>query len=88
MTDAFLTAIAKGAGVKDIAKWNRDRKNHTTLEVVKRSKKEAKGLGFKGTPSFGIAYGELGDAVLGSPQSTAQFEEAIEKASKLAKGEG
>ena len=53
-TDEFLTAIAKGAGVPDIAKWNKDRKSKAVLEEVEATTEHAKQLGFTGTPSFAI----------------------------------
>ena len=36
VTDEFLTAIAKGAGVPDIAKWNADRKSKRVLARSRR----------------------------------------------------
>ncbi len=53
-TDKFLTAIAKGAGVPNIAKWNADRKAKATLEEVEATTEKAKQLGFSGTPSFAV----------------------------------
>src|SRR4029077_16912754 len=35
VTDAFMTEIAKGAGVRNIAKWNKDRRSGKALEEVK-----------------------------------------------------
>jgi protein-disulfide isomerase len=54
VTDEFLTAIAKGAGVPDIAKWNKDRKAKATTEEVEASTARAVKLGFSGTPSFAV----------------------------------
>jgi protein-disulfide isomerase len=54
VNDKFLTAIAKGAGVPDIAKWNADRKSKSALNEVKGQTEEAKQLGFEGTPSFAV----------------------------------
>ena len=52
VTDSFLAAIARGAGVPDIAKWNRDRKSQRSINVVKATTAEAEQLGLTGTPSF------------------------------------
>ena len=52
VTDSFLTAIARGAGVPDIAKWNRDRKSQRSVNVVQATTAEAEQLGLTGTPSF------------------------------------
>jgi protein-disulfide isomerase len=50
--DAFLEAIAKGAGVKDLSQWNSERAD---LEAeVEATTAEAQQLGFTGTPSLAI----------------------------------
>jgi protein-disulfide isomerase len=54
VTDAFLTAIAEGAGVEDVAQWNKDRKSAKFTAEVKKTTEEAQQLGYTGTPSFGI----------------------------------
>src|SRR3954454_24217899 len=46
VTDPFLTAIAKGAGVPDIARWKRDRDSSRWSGVLSRTAAEAEGLGF------------------------------------------
>ena len=78
--DAFLEAVAKAAGVKDLAKWNEDRK--LLRPQVEKTTTEAQQLGFNGTPSFAInGPGTQGLETLGTPDSTGAFEEAIEGAS-------
>jgi len=52
VTAPFLTAIAKGAGVADIARWNRDRASRKWSATLARTDAEAGKLGFVGTPSF------------------------------------
>ncbi|MEX0972559.1 MAG: thioredoxin domain-containing protein [Solirubrobacterales bacterium] len=82
VTDEFLTEIAKGAGVPDIARWNQDRKDQTgSLREVQRSSEEAERLGMTGTPSFAVG-GPATDGleVLGTPGSAGALEEAIEGA--------
>ena len=52
VTDAFLTNVAKGAGIPDIAKWNADRSSAKWDAVLSRTKVQAEQLGFNGTPSI------------------------------------
>jgi protein-disulfide isomerase len=52
--DAFLTAVAKGAGVPDIDKWNQDRKDSRWQGLLDQIDREANRFGFSGTPSFAI----------------------------------
>ncbi|HEX6206381.1 MAG TPA: thioredoxin domain-containing protein [Solirubrobacterales bacterium] len=77
--DAFIEAVAKAAGVEDMAKWNEDRK--LMRAEVEETSQEARQLGFNGTPSFAIeGPGTKGLETLGTPTSTGAFEEAIEEA--------
>jgi protein-disulfide isomerase len=77
--DEFLEAVAKGAGVKDLARWNSERAKLTA--EVEATSQEAENLGFDGTPSFGIKGPSTdGLKLLGTPDSTGAFEEAIEEA--------
>jgi len=81
VTDEFLTAIAKGAGVTDIARWNRDRGSKAVLSEVSASTAEAEKLGFTGTPSFALdGPATDGTAAMGTPDSAAVLEEGIEAA--------
>lgn len=81
VTDEFLTAIAEGAGVPDIGRWNRDRKSKAILEEVAASTAEAQELGFNGTPSFAMeGPGAKGTEALGTPESAAALESAISSA--------
>ena len=78
--DAFLEAVAESAGVKDMAKWDEDRK--LLRAKVEETSQEAEQLGFNGTPSFAIEGPDTkGLETLGTPNSTSAFEEAIEEAS-------
>jgi protein-disulfide isomerase len=82
VTEEFLEAIAKGAGVKDIAKFNQERKTKESKEEVTRTFEQAQKFGFEGTPSFAIkGPGSKGIELLNTPQSVGEFEEAIEQAS-------
>lgn len=79
--DEFLTAIAKGAGVKDIAKWNEERKGAKFTSEVTKTTEQAQKFGFTGTPSFAVkGPNSNGTELLGTPGSAGEIEEAIEKA--------
>jgi protein-disulfide isomerase len=81
VTDEFLAEIARGAGVPDIAKWERDRKSSATLAQVRRTTEEAERLNLTGTPSFAVeGPGTKGLETLGTPASAGALEEAIEGA--------
>jgi protein-disulfide isomerase len=78
--DAFLKAIAKGAGVENLAKWRTAREK--LIPEVEETTAEARHLGFEGTPSFAVkGPSSKGLEPLGTPESTGAIEEAIEKAS-------
>lgn len=82
VTDEFLTSIAKGAGVKDIARWNKERKDPKTTKEVDATLAEAQKFGFTGTPSFAIqGPGTNGVELPGTLQTPGEFEDAIEAAS-------
>ena len=82
VTDEFMTAVAKGAGVKNIAQWEKDRKSKAATKEVEATTAEAAKLGFSGTPSFAIkGPGTNGVHLLPTLTTTAEFEEAIEEAS-------
>lgn len=81
VTDAFMAEIAKGAGVKDIARWNKGRRSARVTGEVEATTAEAQRLGFTGTPSFAVeGPGTKGMETLGTPSSPAAIEEAIEAA--------
>lgn len=82
VTDAFITAVAKGAGVKDIAAFNKERESKALEKEVNDTTGEAQNFGFEGTPSFAIkGPNSNGIELLGTPGSPAAIEEAIKKAS-------
>lgn len=81
VTDEFMTSIAKGAGVENIAEWNKVRKEAGTTKEVEATTAEAQKFGFNGTPSFAIkGPGTKGIELLGTLQSPGEFEEAIDAA--------
>ena len=78
VTDEFLTAIAKAAGVPDIAKWNHDRQSGPVLDEVAETTSQAEALGFSGTPSFAVrGPATSGVEALGTPNSADELESAI-----------
>jgi protein-disulfide isomerase len=82
VTDEFMESIAKGAGVKNLAKWNEERKGTEFTDEVTKTTEEAQKFGFTGTPSFAIkGPGSNGIELLGTPSTPEALEEAIEKAS-------
>lgn len=81
VTDQFLTAVARAAGVRDIGKWNRDRKSKAILAEVEETTAEARELGFTGTPSFAVeGPGTEGLETLGSLGSGGDLEAAVSAA--------
>jgi protein-disulfide isomerase len=77
--DRFLEAVAKGAGVKNLARWNSER---AELDgAAEKTSEEAQSLGFTGTPSFAVkGPSSNGLKALGTPGSTDALEGAIEEA--------
>ncbi len=80
--DEFLTAVAKAAGVKDIAQWNKERESAKLTDRVTETTEQAQRYGFTGTPSFAIkGPSSNGIELLGSLSTPEEFEKAIEEAS-------
>jgi protein-disulfide isomerase len=79
--DEFLTAVAKSAGVKDIARWNKERQGKKLTGEVEKTTEQAQTFGFTGTPSFAIKGPSTnGTELLGTLSTPEEFEEAIEAA--------
>jgi protein-disulfide isomerase len=79
VTDSFLESVAKGAGVRDIAKWNTDRQSAKWDPVLSKVQSDARSLGLNATPSI-VVEGPGGRRVVGSgvlPLS--QIEDAIKQ---------
>jgi protein-disulfide isomerase len=66
VTPAFLTAIARGAGVEDIARWNRDRKSDRWNRTIADTRAAAENLDLGGTPSV-VVVGPGGRQILTAP---------------------
>jgi protein-disulfide isomerase len=82
VTDEFIEAVAKAAGVKDIARFNQERKSPTVEEEAKRTSEQAQTLGFEGTPSFAIKGPNSNGLELPGQLSTPEeFEKKIEEVS-------
>ncbi len=82
VTEDFLEAVARAAGVKDMATWNKRRKTKSVREEATKTTESAEAkLGFHATPSFAIEGPKTnGLELLGTPESTEQLEEAIARA--------
>jgi protein-disulfide isomerase len=81
ITDDFLTAIAEAAGVKDIAKWDEDRKSAKVKNEVKEGHEEALSIGLEGTPTFMVKGPQTnGLELVGTATTPGPLEEAIEAA--------
>jgi len=80
VTDEFLAAIARGAGVPDMARWNADRGSATVKREVNRTSAQASNLGLTGTPSFAIQSRGGALEPLGLPGSAAEIESALSQA--------
>jgi protein-disulfide isomerase len=80
VTDSFLEAVAKGAGVTDIAKWNQDRQSTRWDAQLTQTASQASQLGLTGTPGF-LFEGPNGHKTVPSPGSAAAIESAIKSVS-------
>lgn len=77
--ESFLEAVAEGAGVKDLDRWNEDRED--LVAEVEEVTAEAQRLRLEGTPTFAIRGPRTdGLEVIGTPTSAGALEEAIEEA--------
>jgi protein-disulfide isomerase len=64
VTDSFLTDMAKGAGVPDIAKWDQDRNDPKWDATIQQGSSQADSFGFTGTPSI-VVQGPNGQKAIG-----------------------
>jgi protein-disulfide isomerase len=85
VTDNFMSAVAKGAGVSNIGKWNQARRSPSWNKVLAQHQKQFQGFGFSGTPSFAIQSGNGPEkAIPGQGGTTTLSPGAIEAAIKKA----
>jgi protein-disulfide isomerase len=78
VTDEFLRALARGADVPDIGRWNRERRSRRVLAEVAATTEEGERLGFHSTPSFAVDGPRTrGLKPLGVIESTDDLEAAI-----------
>jgi protein-disulfide isomerase len=78
VTDEFLTAIARGAGVPNIREWNADRENPRWDAVLSKTRAAADSLGIASTPTI-VVEGPGGTKVVGSSVvSLGDIESAIQ----------
>jgi protein-disulfide isomerase len=82
VTEEFIESIGKGAGIPNLDQWNKERKSKKYKKQLEETTKQAEKIGFEGTPSFAVeGPSSKGLELIGTPESTGQLEEAIEKAS-------
>ena len=82
VTDEFMEAVAKGAGVKNLKQWNEERNSKRLKEEVEETTNEALNkFQFGGTPSFAIKGPSTNGIELIAPETVEDFEEAINAAS-------
>jgi protein-disulfide isomerase len=82
VTEAFIESIGRRSGIPNLARWNKERKGHRYKHQIEAESKEAAKLGFEGTPSFAIEGPSIeGLKKIGTPETSGQLEEEIEKAS-------
>lgn len=75
-----LREVAEEAGVEDIAKWEEDLEDIRWQDEIEETNREARRLGFSGTPAFAIQVGEGEPTAIETPASLADVEAAIEGA--------
>jgi protein-disulfide isomerase len=80
VTDSFLEAVARGAGVEDIEKWKQDLQSPRWDAVLRQTSAEAQRAGFSSTPSF-VVEGPNGTKPLPSAGSASAIEAAIDSVS-------
>ncbi len=80
-TDEYIESLAEYVGIPDMAKWKQEFQSGKYKKQVEATTRQAEKLGFTGTPSFSIEGPKSnGLELLGTPETTGDLEEAIEKA--------
>lgn len=78
VTESFIESIGRGAGIPNLAKWNKERKSGKYKTQVEETTKQAEKIGFHATPSFAVeGPSSNGLELIGTPESTEAVEEAI-----------
>jgi protein-disulfide isomerase len=81
VTPDFVESMAKYVGVPDVAKFMKEWEGDKYKGQVESTTAQAEKFGFTATPSFAIEGPKSnGLELLGTPESTGEIEEAIEKA--------
>lgn len=80
VTDQFLEAVAKAAGVRDLERWRREAKAERATQAVEATTRQAKQLGLTGTPSFGVRGPNSDGLEIFNAGSAGDLEAAIEAA--------
>jgi protein-disulfide isomerase len=79
VTNDFMTAIARGADVPDLDRWNADRDSSKWPPQLSAIDAEANRLGLSGTPSIQVV-GPAGKKVLSGIPNASQLEAAVKAA--------
>ena len=81
VTEEFVESMAKYVEVPDVAKFMKEWKSGKYKGQVESTTGQAERFGFSATPSFAVEGPKSnGFELLGTPQTTGEIEEAIEKA--------
>lgn len=75
-----LREVAEEAGVEDIAKWEQDIEDPRWEDVITETNRQARKLGFTGTPSFALQIGDSRLEGIEMPESVEELEAAIQEA--------
>jgi protein-disulfide isomerase len=78
VTDEFLEAVAKAAGVPDIAKWSRSRRSDAFDSELAATQSKADKLGISSTPSFRVV-GPNGKVATPSEPTAVAIEDAVQQ---------
>jgi protein-disulfide isomerase len=79
VTDAFLTSLARAAGVEDLDAWNQSRNDPKWDAVLAKGSSDAGSFGFNGTPSI-VVKGPNGEKTL-SGFGLGEIEAAVDQVS-------
>lgn len=75
-----LRDVAEEAGVEDLEKWEADVEDPAWQDQLEDTNREARQLGFSGTPAFAIQIGDGELTAIETPGSLADLEASIEEA--------
>jgi protein-disulfide isomerase len=81
VTEDFVESMAKYVGVPNVSKFMQEWESEKYKKQIESTSGQAENFGFTATPSFAIeGPSSNGLELLGTPQTTGEIEEAVEKA--------